>query len=81
MILLGDHEPAAAVSGEKAPWDVPVHIVASRREILDRLRARARQSIQQARVQALVNVCVSGHRFDHGYQLSARRFSVFGSST
>jgi hypothetical protein len=40
MILLGDHEPAAAVSGEKAPWDVPVHIVASRREILDRLRAR-----------------------------------------
>jgi phosphoglycerol transferase MdoB-like AlkP superfamily enzyme len=40
MILLGDHEPAAAVSGEKAPWDVPVHVVASRREVLERLRAR-----------------------------------------
>src|SRR4029079_1510494 len=37
MILLGDHQPAAAVSGEGAPWDVPVHIIASRRPILDRL--------------------------------------------
>jgi hypothetical protein len=38
MIVLGDHEPAAAVSGVNAPWDVPVHVIASRREILDRLR-------------------------------------------
>ena len=40
MVLLGDHEPAAAVSGEKASWDVPVHVIASRPQILDRLRAR-----------------------------------------
>jgi hypothetical protein len=40
MILLGDHEPAAAVSGEGAPWDVPVHVIASRPQILDRLRTR-----------------------------------------
>ena len=40
MILLGDHQPAAAVSGENAPWDVPVHVIASRPQILDRLRAR-----------------------------------------
>jgi hypothetical protein len=39
MILIGDHQPAAAVSGEGAPWDVPVHIVASRRPVLDRLLA------------------------------------------
>ena len=38
MIVLGDHEPAAAVSGVKAPWDVPVHVIASQSEILDRLR-------------------------------------------
>ena len=38
MVLLGDHEPAAAVSGEKAPWDVPVHVIASRPRILERLR-------------------------------------------
>jgi hypothetical protein len=44
MILLGDHEPAAAVSGEKAPWDVPVHVIASRPQILDRLRARGFRS-------------------------------------
>ncbi|MCU1383135.1 MAG: sulfatase family protein [Acidobacteria bacterium] len=39
MILLGDHEPAAAVSGEGAPWDVPVHVIASRPQILDALSA------------------------------------------
>ena len=40
MVVLGDHEPAAAVSGEGAPWDVPVHVIASRPEILEALRAR-----------------------------------------
>lgn len=39
MILIGDHQPPAAVSGEGAPWDVPVHIITSRREVLDRLLA------------------------------------------
>jgi hypothetical protein len=40
MILLGDHQPAAAVSGEGAPWDVPVHVIASRPRILDALKRR-----------------------------------------
>ena len=43
MILLGDHQPAAAVSGQGASWDVPVHVIASkasRQPILDRLLAR-----------------------------------------
>ena len=40
MILLGDHEPAAAVSGEGARWDVPVHVIASRPQILARLKAQ-----------------------------------------
>jgi hypothetical protein len=39
MVMLGDHQPAAFVSGENAPWDVPVHVIASRPELLDRLRA------------------------------------------
>jgi hypothetical protein len=42
MIVLGDHQPAAAVSGEGAVWDVPVHVIASkasRQQILDRLIA------------------------------------------
>jgi hypothetical protein len=39
MILLGDHQPPAAVSGEHAPWDVPVHVIASRPAVLDRLLA------------------------------------------
>ena len=37
MILIGDHQPPALVSGERAPWDVPVHVVASHRDVLDRL--------------------------------------------
>jgi hypothetical protein len=46
LILVGDHQPAAAVSGEGAPWDVPVHVIAGtgssrdRSRILDRLVAR-----------------------------------------
>ena len=30
MILIGDHQPPAAVSGTGASWDVPVHVIASR---------------------------------------------------
>jgi hypothetical protein len=39
MIVIGDHQPAAAVSGEGASWDVPVHVIASRAQVLERLRA------------------------------------------
>jgi hypothetical protein len=37
MIVVGDHQPPALVSGEGAPWDVPVHVVASRPGVLERL--------------------------------------------
>jgi len=40
MILLGDHQPPALVSGESAPWDVPAHVITGRMDILDRLLAR-----------------------------------------
>ena len=39
MILVGDHQPPALVSGEGASWDVPVHVIANRPAVLDRLRA------------------------------------------
>lgn len=39
MIILGDHQPAANVSGEGASWDVPVHVIASRPRILQALQA------------------------------------------
>jgi hypothetical protein len=38
MILMGDHQPPGLVSGPGASWDVPVHVIASRRGVLDRLR-------------------------------------------
>jgi hypothetical protein len=40
MIVIGDHQPAAAVSGRGASWDVPVHVIASRSRLLERLEAR-----------------------------------------
>lgn len=39
MIVIGDHQPPALVTGDGASWDVPVHIIASRPAILDELRA------------------------------------------
>ncbi len=39
LVILGDHQPAAAVAGEGASWDVPMHVVASQPALLDRLRA------------------------------------------
>lgn len=40
MILIGDHQPPAAVSGERASWNVPVHVITSRSAVLERLAAR-----------------------------------------
>lgn len=39
LIVLGDHQPAAAVSGVGASWDVPMHVIASRPGVLARLVA------------------------------------------
>ncbi len=39
MIILGDHQPPALVSGEGASWNVPVHIVTSRADLARRLVA------------------------------------------
>lgn len=50
MILLGDHQPPALVSGEGATWDVPVHVIASRHAVLERLLAHGfRSGITPAR--------------------------------
>ena len=40
MILIGDHQPPAVVSGEGASWEVPVHVITNRRAVLDRLLQR-----------------------------------------
>jgi len=50
FIVIGDHQPAAAVSGEGAPRDVPVHIIASRRAVIDRFLAQGfREGVTPAR--------------------------------
>jgi len=40
LVLIGDHQPPAVVSGEGAPWDVPVHVVSNRGAMLDALVAQ-----------------------------------------
>jgi hypothetical protein len=37
MILVGDHQPPAAVSGPGAPWTVPVHVISSDPSVIERL--------------------------------------------
>ena len=39
ILLVGDHQPAASVSGEGAGWEVPVHIVTRDPELLARFVA------------------------------------------
>jgi hypothetical protein len=39
FIIIGDHQPAANVSGDGASWDVPVHIVTGNADILKSLEA------------------------------------------
>ena len=40
VILIGDHQPPAVVSGEGSSWEVPVHVIASRPALLDQLTQR-----------------------------------------
>ena len=37
LVLIGDHQPAAAVSGRDASWRVPVHVIGRRERVLHRL--------------------------------------------
>jgi len=38
LVVLGDHQPAANVSGEGASWDVPVHVITGNAQVLAALR-------------------------------------------
>lgn len=38
MVLVGDHQPPAAVSGRAAPWTVPVHVITSDAAVIESLR-------------------------------------------
>jgi hypothetical protein len=38
LVVIGDHQPPAAVSGRDASWRVPVHVIGRRERVLDRLR-------------------------------------------
>ena len=38
-IVIGDHQPLAAVSGRGASWDVPVHVFSDNFALLQRLEA------------------------------------------
>ena len=39
MILIGDHQPAASVSGRGATWEVPVHLITSDARLVERFTA------------------------------------------
>ncbi len=39
FILVGDHQPPSLVSGAGVSWNVPVHVIAGRTELLERLQS------------------------------------------
>lgn len=39
-VLIGDHQPTANITGERPPWDVPVHIISRDRALLDRFKTQ-----------------------------------------
>jgi hypothetical protein len=40
FVVMGDHQPPANVTGPGASWDVPVHIISSKPELLAHFKAR-----------------------------------------
>lgn len=40
FVVMGDHQPAANITGPGASWDVPVHIISSKPELLAHFKAR-----------------------------------------
>jgi hypothetical protein len=40
IVIIGDHQPPALVTGPGASWDVPVHVISDDRALLQRLQAR-----------------------------------------
>ncbi len=52
-VVLGDHQPAAAVTGEGANWDVPVHIISANPVLLQRLVASGFQPGLEPKGQSL----------------------------
>lgn len=42
-LLIGDHQPTANITGEDAPWDVPVHIISRDPALLERFKAQGFQ--------------------------------------
>ena len=39
-MVMGDHQPAANVTGEGASWEVPVHIISANPQLLERFATR-----------------------------------------
>jgi hypothetical protein len=44
LIVLGDHQPAARVSGTDASWDVPMHVITPDAELIEALEAEGFES-------------------------------------
>lgn len=69
LIVIGDHQPAANVSGEGAPWDVPVHIVSKQADLLASLQLQGFVPGVQPASQAIGPM----------HQLGSMLLHVFGS--
>jgi hypothetical protein len=86
MIVVGDHQPPAAVSGRDAPWRVPVHVIAGLPPVVDRLVAHGfRPGLEPRRpsigaMHALVPMLLDAFGRDEGSRV-ARVLGCSGSGS
>lgn len=82
LVVIGDHQPPAAVSGRGAPWEVPVHVFThGQTQVPDRLRAQGFQdgltptSAALGPMHGLVPMLFSAFSRDHTHTLDTRHQS------
>lgn len=56
LVVVGDHQPPALVTGDGASWNVPVHVITDRQEVLDRLLAQGFTDGLEPPAQALTRI-------------------------
>ena len=72
MVVLGDHQPPAAVSGTDASWAVPVHIFSRNSAILQRFATAGFQTGLTPAPPALMRMDALNHLLLHALDSSPR---------
>src|SRR5690606_16657060 len=81
VIVIGDHQPPAMVSGAYAPWDVPVHVISSKPAVLEALERCGFVPGLQPSPEAIGRMHRLGPTLLHAFEASPPRDHDTGNST